>query len=425
MKIADTSAQDVILTPTNSNKKWITTSIVLVAIVVAFVVALPMLSRWSSADASISSERVRLATVSHGDLVRDLAVQGKVVAAVSPRLYAPAQGIITFTVKAGDAVNKDQQLAVIDSPELTNRLEQEEATLAQLQIESERQRIQSKKQQIENQKAVDLAQVTLTAAEREFRRAETAYSANTISQIDYEKARDDLANARLVYRHAEQDASLNLESLAFEEKTRQLLVERQTLLVGEYRRQVDELTLRSPVDGIVGNLTVENKNQIAQYQAVLSVVDLTEFELELQIPESYADDLAIGMLAEVQYNGQPVAARLVTISPEVQQSQVTGRIRFEPGLSPQGLRQNQRLTTRILLENKADVTLVQRGQFLESSSGRFAYKVVDGLAVKTPIEVGSRSLTNVEIVAGLNVGDTIIISSTDAFAGADQVLLTQ
>jgi len=67
-------------------------------------------------------------------------------------------------VDAGDQVEKSQILATIDSPELTNQLEQEASSLQRLQIDLSRQRIQAKKQALENQKSVDMAQVALTAA---------------------------------------------------------------------------------------------------------------------------------------------------------------------------------------------------------------------------------------------------------------------
>jgi HlyD family secretion protein len=89
------------------------------------------------------------------------------------------------------------------------------------------------------------------------------------------------------------------------------------------------------------------------------------------------------------------------------------------------LRQNQRLTTRILMENKAEVMMVQRGQFLESSNGRIAYVINDNKAIRTPIVTGARSLGSVEILSGLEVGDKIIVSSTDAFNSAQNILLTQ
>ena len=435
VKIADTSGQDVVLTQPSKHKPWLIGAAVTIAFIALVAVAMPSISTWSSGEASISKQRLRIATVTRGDLVRDLSVQGRVVAAVSPRLYATGQGTITFEVDAGDEVSQGQVLAIIESPELTNELKQEEATLEEQTLGLERQKIQARKQALENQKAVDLARVTLVAAEREKRRADKAYEFSSISQIDYEKAQDDLQNAELVFKHAEQDAALNSESLAFEIKTGQLQIDRQALLVTELQRKVDELTLRSPVNGIVGNLAVKQKNQVSRNQPILSVVDLSEFELEVDIPESYADDLAIGMPAQISVNGETYAANLVTISPEIENNQVTGRVRFADSSltanattkakQPKGLRQNQRLTTRILMENKTDVLMVKRGQFLESSSGRFAYKVSGDMAEKVTIETGARSLSDVEITSGLQVGDSIIVSSTDQFNQAEKIVITQ
>ncbi|MEO9943634.1 HlyD family efflux transporter periplasmic adaptor subunit [Paraglaciecola sp.] len=429
MRIADTSGQDT-LVQKKKNKKaiWIILILAVVAIVLYFTLA-PSLSNWSNSDTSISAQRIRTATVTRGDLIRDLSVQGRVVAAVSPKLYSPAQGTISFEVDAGDSVVKGQTLAVIESPELTNQLKQEESALQRLQLELDRQKIQSNKQALVNQKAVDLAKVALTAADREKRRADKAFKSQSISQIDYEKAQDELENAKLVYKHSVKDAELNLESLAFEVKAKKLFVERQTLLVEDLSRKVAELTLRSPVDGLVGNLSVEQKNQVAKNQAILSVVDLSEFELEVDIPESYADDLAIGMTAEVTLNGETHLAKLVTISPEIENNQVSGRVRFmastDDSISqPKGLRQNQRLTTRVLMENKQDVLMVQRGQFLETGNGRVAYKIQNDMAQRISILTGARSLSSVQILEGLAVGDTIIVSGTDQFNGAQSVLIT-
>ncbi|WP_293761087.1 efflux RND transporter periplasmic adaptor subunit [uncultured Paraglaciecola sp.] len=430
MKIADTSGQDTaVLKISNSKTKWIALGCILIAWLAYFTIA-PAISKWSNSDASVSAQRIRLASVTRGDFVRDLSVQGRVVAAISPKLYSPAQGTISFYIDAGDTVIKGQILATIDSPELSNQLKQEQSALQRLQMELDRQKIQSSKQALVNQKAVDLAKVSLTAADREKRRADKAFESQSISQIDFEKAQDDLQNARLVSNHSVKDAELNLESLEFEVKTKRLFVERQELLVSELSRQVDELILLSPVNGLVGNLSVEQKNQVAKNQSILSVVDLSEFEIEVDIPESYADDLAIGMAAEIKLNGETHLAKLITISPEIENNQVTGRVRFNSvsdiGINqPQGLRQNQRLTTRILMENKHDVLMVQRGQFLETGNGRIAYIVKNDIAERTPISTGARSLSSVEVLNGLSVGDTIIVSGTDQFKGAQSVLITQ
>ena len=425
MKIKDTSNQDVQVVQKKSNAKLVFLSLFSLVILIAILWNLaPDAARWAQAEKSVARDRVRIATVSRGDFTRDISVQGRVVAAISPTVYSPADGTITLAIEAGHEVEKDQVLATLDSPELTNELSQQQAIHASLKSDFERQQIQAKRQKLSDQKAVDLANVKLITAKREKRRAEQGFEKNAISQIDYEKAEDDLQNATLLYRHAVQDAELNIESLNFDSKSLALDLRRQTLKLEELQRQVDGLQIRSPVGGIVGNLGSENKSFLTKNQPILTVVDLSRFEVEIQIPESYADDLALGMAADIQVEQLLYPAQLVTISPEIINNQVTARVRFTDNV-PAGLRQNQRLTTKVILEHKSQVLQVARGQFMESSGGKFAYKVIDGLARKTPINIGARSISHIEILSGLHEGEQIIISGTDSFNAAEQVLISQ
>ena len=384
----------------------------------------PIVQRWANASISVPVDRVRVATVTRGDLVQDVSVQGRVVAAVSPTLYATASGTITLLAEAGERVLEGQVLATVVSPELTNQLQQAESTLEQRRMELERQRIESRQLALEKRKAADLADVALVAAKREKRRADEAHARVVITQIDFEKAQDDLRNAELAHRHAVADADLFDERLAFELRASEFDVGRQELFVEDLRRQVDALSIMSPVSGIVGDLLVHQKAAVARDMPVMAVVDLTRFEVDAQIPESYADDLAIGMTAEVLVGGDRFPGQLVAVSPEIVGNQVASRIRFS-GDTPRNLRQNQRLTVRVLLAEHNDVMMVQRGQFLDSGGGRIAYLVTkEGMAEKRRIETGARSLGAIEIVAGLEPGDTIVISNLDAFRSAETVLLT-
>jgi len=423
LKIADTSAQDVLIDPPSKRKQGIilvglgATGVFFLAVFV-----IPAFLRWSQAEASISAERLRTASVTRGEFLRDVSVQGRVVAAVSPTLYASQAGTITFRVDAGEGVRSGDVLATIDSPEIASRLAQERTKFSRLEIEVERQRIQMKQQKLQNQKTVDLTNVALIAADRESRRAHQAFDKEAISQIDFEKAQDERLSAELAHKHAIADSALDNERVEFELKTRQIELETQALLVRDLERQVNELEIRSPVDGIVGNLLVDQKTAVSRNLPVLAVVDLSRFEIEAQVPESYADDLAVGMSAEIRIGANTYTALLVAVSPEIIDNQVTIRLRFDTA-TPSGLRQNQRLTTRLLLEEKSNVLMVSRGQFLESGSGRIAYVIENDVAHKRAIETGARSLNAVEIVAGLEAGETIIVSSTETFDGADSVLI--
>ena len=386
--------------------------------------AVPVVQRWANATISVPADRVRVATVTRGDLVQDVSVQGRVVAAVSPTLYASAAGTITLKAEAGEQVMQGQVLATVVSPELTNQLQQAESTLAQRNMELERQRIESRQLALDKRNAADLANVALIAANREKRRADQANERGVIPAIDFEKAQDDLRNAELAHQHAVADADLFDERLEFELRASEFEVGRQELLVENLRRQVDDLSITSPVSGIVGDLLVDQKAAVSRDMPVMAVVDLSRFEIDAQIPESYADDLAIGMTAEVLVGGERYPGHVAAVSPEIVNNQVASRIRFS-GNTPGNLRQNQRLTVRVLLAEHSDVMLVQRGQFLDSGGGRIAYIVTeDGMAEKRLIETGARSLGAVEIVAGLEPGDTIVISNLDAFRSAETVLLT-
>ncbi len=424
MKIADTSAQDVALQEKPKTRQRLMIAATVITLIFVAWLVLPSLQRWAGSSISVPMDRLRLGTVTRTDLVRDVSVQGRVVAAISPSLFAPADGTITLLVDAGARVSEGQALAMLDSPELQNQLQQEQASFDGLSVELDRQRIETKQKALDNRKNIDLTRVTLVAAERERRRAESGYEIEAISEIDFEKTKDDLETARLAHEHAVADAKLDDERLVFELKTRELQVERQSFQVQDLLRQVGELNMRSPVNGIVGNLMVDQKAAVARNQVVMAVVDLSAFEIEAQVPESYADDLGLGMGAEVLVGNQKYPASLVSVSPEIIQNQVTTRIRFAGGMPP-GLRQNQRLTTRILMEEKNDVLTLQRGQFLDSGGSRIAY-VLDGdnVAHRRSIEVGARSLAAVEIVNGLDEGETVVISSIDQFRSADTVLVT-
>jgi HlyD family secretion protein len=412
------------LAPKSRNRRNIIGGTAVLGLLAALWIIVPAFNRWAAASVTVPLDRLRIATVVRGNLVRDVSVQGRVVAAVSPTLYASAAGTITLLVEAGAVVEEGQILAEIVSPELTNTLQQAQSTLEQLAVQLERQRIEARQQALEKRKSADLANVALVAAKREKRRADEANAVSVISIIDFEKAQDDLRKAELAYEHAVADADLFDERLAFELEASGLELDRQRLLVLEQQRRVDELALKSPVNGVVGDLLVEQKAAVSRDVPVMAVVDLTRFEVDAEIPESYADDLGLGMVAEIIVGTERYAGQLVAISPEIANNQVSSRIRFTEE-TPGNLRQNQRLTTRILIEERPDVLTLQRGQFLESGGGRIAY-VLDGqnLAVRKSIVIGARSLGAVEITDGLAEGDQVVISSIEQFRGVDTVLIT-
>ena len=421
--IRDTSAQDAAIDPAPAQRRrrrLILGGVAAAALGIAAVS--PALTRWSAADLSVDGSQLRYATVTRSRFVSDVAVQGQVVAAVSPTLYAATAGTVSTSVNAGDKVSKGQPLATIDSPELLSEFERARSTLLSLQAAYERQRIQTRAENAGNQQTVDLALVTLKAAERELERYRNAFQQGLVSRQEHDRREDQLAEAQVRYGHALQNAKMQAEKLSFELRTSELDVERQRGVVANFQRRVDELTVCSPVDGMVGSIAVQQRAAVMPNQPLLTVVDLSVFEIELAVPESYADDLALNMPAGITYGSSEYEGRLTSISPEVRNSQVVGRVRFA-GEAPADLRQNQRVSVRIVLEEKADALVVDRGAFFESGGGRVAYKVDGGVARRTPIATGASSIAKVEIAQGLAEGDQIVISSLEPFGRAETVLI--
>ncbi|WP_374558398.1 efflux RND transporter periplasmic adaptor subunit [Thermomonas sp.] len=423
-RIRDTSGQDqVMAAPSRPARRK---RIAIAATSAAVVVALGgwVASGWLSGARSFDASRLRIAEVTRGDLVRDLSAEGRLIAANSPTLYAIAAGTVSLKIVAGDKVAKGQPLAVIDSPELRSRLVQEESTLASLEAEASRAVLDARIARANAQRALDQATVDRTAAMRDLERYQRAYEGGAVPQNDLARAQDLMKKADIGLAAARKDFELQSAGAGLDARNKQLQAQRQRAVVDEARRQVEALTLRAPFDGQVGQVQVPQGTQVATNGPVLSVVDLSRFEVEIKVPESFARDLGIGMPAQIAANNGRFAGEIAAVSPEVVNGEVTARVRFADGKQPPGLRQNQRLSVRIVMDTRRNVLMVERGPFLEQDGGNVAWVVDGSSASRRPIRTGASSLSSVEIVSGLKAGDRIVVSGTDQFGTADRVRIS-
>ena len=423
MMIRDTSAQDRMVEVKPNRKRRLILGGIGIAVVALLVWLAPGIGRLFSASASVSSSRLAFATVERGQFVRDIAAEGKVVAAVSPTMYATYGGAVTLQVHAGDTVKKGQVLAVVDSPELRNKLAQEQSKADAMQVDYLQSQADARSKRSDLQKAFDNAQIDEKSAETNLSREQKASDAGAATGAAVDQAKDLLEKARITLAHAKSDLGMNNASLNLNIQSKKLAHENQLLVVQDLQRQVDDLNVKSPVDGQVGQLFIAERATVAKDAQLLSVIDLSALQVEMQVPESFARDLGIGMSGEISGNGNTWKGLVSAISPEVVNGEVAARLRFA-GATPKELRQNQRLSVRVLLDHRENVLTVQRGSFVDESGGSYAYVVRDGIATKTPIRVGASSIDKVEILDGLKEGDRIVISGTDSFKNAARVAIS-
>jgi HlyD family secretion protein len=417
--IRDTSQQDAVLTapPAQQFKRR---AVMIGAAAALVAVSALLLTAWNDSEHAVSASRIRIAEVGRGTLVRDAAVNGRVVAAVSPTLYSTAPATVNLKVAAGDTVKKGDILALLESPDLTDALKREVSTYEQIKAEVARQQILSRKQKLLAQREADTAEIDRLSAQRTLERYDSVGTVGIIAKIDYQKAKDAVNSAGIRASHAKQAATLEGDDVELAIKTKTNELERQRLSMANAQRRVDELTVRAPVDGFIGTLNVQNRMVVAANAPLMTLVDLSRLEVELEVPETYAGDMGLGMSAEITLPTGRATGKLSALSPEVVKNQVLARVRFD-GAQPKGLRQSQRVSARLLIEEKPNVLMVQRGPFVENEGGRHAYVMQDGVAVRTPIQVGATSISAVEIVSGLKAGDKVVVSGTDAFNNAARV----
>lgn len=422
--IRDTSAQDRPLASQpllRRRSTWLWGATGALALAAALAWAWPAVSRGLSSDTSASLARLTVAEVTRGPLVRDVAGEGKVVAAVSPTLYAGSAGAVTLLVQAGDQVRRGQELARIASPELAARLAQERSNADALQSEALRAEADARQQRATAQGQLDTAAIAHQTALNELARQAQAFEAGATARSQVDQARDAVERSQVALKQARELLNLKDDAMRFELQAKRQAFERQQLVVKDVARQHDELTVRSPVDGQVGQLFVSDRMSVARDAKLLTVIDLSQLEVQMQVAESFARELQPGMPGEIGGNGQRWAGKVSSVSPEVVNNEVAARLRFD-GALPAQLRQNQRLSVRVLLDRRENVLGVSRGSFVDEGGGRFAYVLrPDGVAEKRAIRLGAQSLARVEVLDGLQAGERVIVSGTEPFRGAERV----
>jgi HlyD family secretion protein len=145
--------------------------------------------------------------------------------------------------------------------------------------------------------------------------------------------------------------------------------------------------------------------------------------VQVQVPESEAHELATGMKADLEGDGQHWPGYISGISPEVVDGSVVARLRFA-GSQPQGLRQSQRMFVRAYIARLHDVLMIDRGNFADQQGGGYAYVVHGDTARRQPIRIGAVSLQKVELLGGVAAGDRIVTSGAAAFRDATSVRLS-
>jgi HlyD family secretion protein len=223
----------------------------------------------------------------------------------------------------------------------------------------------------------------------------------------------------------EDERTKNAEETA---KTRlaaqQSRVDQQKALYNLRHSQLEALHVRAGINGVLQLVPVEVGQRVTPGANVARVADPKKLKAEIKIAETQAKDVAIGQKATIDTRNGIVAGRVSRIDPSVQNGTVTVDVAIDDPL-PQGARPDLSVDGTVELENLRDVLYVGRPVHGQADSTIGLFKIVnDGAeAVRVNVKLGRTSVTTIEVLQGLQVGDKVILSDMSAVDNFDRIRL--
>jgi RND family efflux transporter MFP subunit len=186
---------------------------------------------------------------------------------------------------------------------------------------------------------------------------------------------------------------------------------------------VNEATIRAPIDGIVVDRPQPVGATTSLQQAIVTIVS-KEVEIVLPVEETRLADLAVGAPAVINvpaYPGQDIPGTIASIAPTIDQRSRTVSVRVEPVTQDGRLRSGMFAQVRLITRDRQNVLIVPREAVVQRSNQNVVFTVVDGRARQTPVEVGVSDDRNIEIRSGLDQGVPVIVSGLNTLRDGDVV----
>ncbi len=366
-------------------------------------------------------------TVVRGEMRREVRGNGVLVPELIRLVQAESPGtVVRIAVQAGAAVQADTVILELANPELQQSAFDAEwaARAAEAQLDRLRVGVESERLQQES---------TLASLRSDSRQARLEARANEVLAADGLVPAIEQERTKAKAQDLEARVSIEERRLAFagESAKSQLAVqtaevEKLRALRDLRRQQVANLKVRAGIDGVltqVGDREVLQSGQRVAANATLAkVVVPTRLKAEVKVAETQARDVALGQKVAVDTRNGVVSGQVVRVDPAVQNGTVLVEVSLS-GPLPKGARPDLSVEGTIELERLENVLHVGRpvqGQ-PESTVGLFRVTADGTHAQRVPVKLGRSSVSTIEILEGLSVGDRVILSDMGQYDSHDRV----
>jgi HlyD family secretion protein len=214
------------------------------------------------------------------------------------------------------------------------------------------------------------------------------------------------------------------DSMKAQLDVQQSLVDQARAFLRLTQQQRDELKVRAGIDGMLQLVPVEVGQQVAPGTNLARVANPSRLKAEIKIAETQAKDIQLGQKAEVDTRNGVVEGRVARIDPSVQNGTRTVDVTLT-GALPKGAVPDLSVDGTIELERLNDVVFMGRPAFGQDQSTVGLFKMTDdgSNAERVQVKLGKSSVNTIEVLAGLKVGDQVILSDMSAYDAYDRIRL--
>jgi HlyD family secretion protein len=399
-----------------------------VAAVIAIVLITGALHTLKPAAPSVDKATLWPGTVQRGPMLREVRGLGTLVPETILLIPAQTDGQISQRyLLPGTPVKKDTVIFTMNNPEL-----QQAALDAEYQLKGAEAELNNLKAQLQNQlmdqkakaavvrSAFHQAQIQRETNEELFKLGLTSDVILRTSKV----AEEELSKQNEI---AEKQVETFANSIDAQIAVQQAKVDQMRALGQLKKSQVDQLKIRPGIDGMLQELDVEVGQKVTAGTVLARVAQPQHLKAQLKIAETQAKDIVIGQKATIDTHNGIIQGHVSRIDPAVQNGTVTVDCALE-GELPSGARPDLSVEGTVELERLTDVLFVGRPVHGEANSTIGLFKTNTAWndaneANRVQVQVGRTSVNSVEIVKGLQVGDTVILSDMSQWDNSDRIQL--
>lgn len=383
------------------------------------------LMRLKPAAPNVDRATVWTDTVKRGPMLREMRGLGTLVPETILLIPAATDGRVEQRyLLPGTPVKASTVILDLSNPEL------QQATLdAEYQVKGAEAALEQTKALLQNQlmdKRASAAQISSAyhTAELQYEADEKLADAGIQARLIAEKSKVAAEELAKQNELAQKEVETFSNSIEAQVAVQEANVDQKRAFYNLKKSQMNQLHVRPGIDGVLQELDVEVGQKVAQGTVLARVAQPAQLKAALKIAETQAKDLQIGQKASVDTHNGVIPGHVMRIDPSVVNGTRTVDIKLD-GALPQGAVPDLSVEGTIEIERLADVLFVGRPVHGEPNSTVGLFKLMnDGKeAIRVQVELGRTSVSNVEIVKGLQVGDTVILSDMSAYDNYDRVEL--